>query len=105
MYYHAVARIAVGRVLAIVVIAAVGFVAFLNWLLNRVFSGSWIRFMLYQRVVTRGDCRLGIGCQSSSQADRVELTRAGIRRPAGRDACAPTKLELLQQELKTGRLQ
>jgi hypothetical protein len=37
-------------VLAIVAVAAVGFVAFLNWLLHRVFLSNWIRFMFWLMV-------------------------------------------------------
>jgi uncharacterized membrane protein len=48
-------------VLAIVAVAAVGFVAFLNWLLNRVFSGNWLRFMLWLMVAGTIVGAIGIG--------------------------------------------
>jgi hypothetical protein len=48
-------------VLAIIAVAAVGFVAFLNWLLNRVFSGNWIRFMLWLMVAGTIVGAIGIG--------------------------------------------
>ena len=45
------AAISIYWVLAIVVVAAVGFVALLNWLLTRLFLGNRIKFLFWLMVV------------------------------------------------------
>ena len=47
--------------LAIVAVAAVSFVTFLNWLLHRVFWGNWIRFMFWLMVPGTIVGAIGIG--------------------------------------------